>query len=116
MTQFATPYNRPKTIPAENFKNVKSCTQPEQVLPLKRILDGLKNGTIVLNSHPQEFDIPEHDIEVPAGATASQTNANVAAATVADLAESAEQSGDIITAHPGFQYHVLEYQIPEDEN
>lgn len=100
---FQTKYNFPEVIPAETYIGVKSCTQPEQVLPLKRILDGLKNGTIILNSAPQDYDIPEHDIDVVPGKTPEQTNANIASATAADLAESADKSGEIITAHPGFQ-------------
>lgn len=101
--QFNTPYNRSESFVGENYKNVPSVTQPEQVMPLKRILDGLKNGTIVLPAENQVFDIPEHEIDVQAGQTATQTNANIAAATSADLAESADNFGEDITAHPGFQ-------------
>ena len=98
-----TPYNRPKTIPSEDYSNVKSCTQPEQVLPLRRILEGLQNGTILLHNHEQEFDIPEHEIDIAPGASPEATNAAIAAATSADLAQSAAQAGEIITAAPGFQ-------------
>lgn len=101
--KFNTPYNRSESLVGENYKNVPSVTQPEQVMPLKRILDGLKNGTIILPAQTQVYDIPEHEIDVQAGSTATQTNANIAAATAADLAESAASFGEDITAHPGFQ-------------
>lgn len=97
--------NKPKTV-SESFKGIKSITQPEQVLPLNKIISGLKNGTIFLPQSNAQFDIPEHVIDVQAGDTPEQTNANVAAATAADLAESAASHGEIITAAPGF--------VPED--
>lgn len=100
---FKTAFNTKNFVKGEDYSKVKSVTQPEQVLPLKRILDGLKNGTIILNGHNEEFDIPEHEIDVAAGITPDQTNANINAATVADLAESANKAGENITAHPGFQ-------------
>lgn len=99
---FNTPYNRLNFLVGENYKKIKSCTQPEQVLPLKRILDGLRNGSIILNAQPLAFDIPEHEIEFEQGTTATATNANLNAAITADLAESAEQAGENITARPGF--------------
>lgn len=99
---FNTPYNRSKSIVGENYKKVKSCTQPEQVLPLKRILDGLRNGSIILNAHPLDYDIPEHEIEFDQGLTATETNANIANAVANDLAQSADKSGENITAAPGF--------------
>lgn len=99
---FNTPYNRPDSFIGENYSNVVSITQPDQVLPLKRILDGLKNGTIILNNGSGEYDIPEHEVEFETGRTPEQTNSNIASATEADLAESANKAGDVITAHPGF--------------
>lgn len=100
---FKTAYNVKNFVTGEDYKGVVSVTQPEQVLPLNRILSGLKNGTIVLDGKPQFFDITEHEIDVVAGETPEQTNSNIANATVADLAESATSAGEIITAHPGFQ-------------
>lgn len=99
---FQTPYNRSNFIVGENYTKVVSCTQPEQVLPLKRILDGLKNGTILLNSPAQQFDIPEHEIDFVQGKTPEQTNANIHAASLNDLNEQAAAAGDDITAAPGF--------------
>lgn len=103
---FQTPYKRLKIVSAETFKGVKSITQPEQVLPLNRIITGLKNGTIFLPNNNQEFDIPENMIDVPAGKTPESTNAAVHDATIAALDKSAADAGVVITAAPGF--------VPED--
>ena len=104
--KFKTPYNCDNFVSGEDYTDVKSCTQPDQVMPLKRILEGIKNGSIILPSTPQHYDIPEHDIDVAPGQTPEQTNANINAATSADLAESADNFGVDITAAPGF--------VPED--
>lgn len=100
---FKTPYTG-VCLCGEDYTRVKSITQPEQVLPLNRIIQGLKNGSILLDSRPQQFDIAEHDIDVAAGLTPEQTNANIAAATLRDNVATADAAGfDDITAHPGFQ-------------
>lgn len=104
-------YNTNHIAHGEDYSKVKSATQPEQVLPLRRILEGLSNGTIILDGQPQYFDIPEHTIEVAAGKTPEQTNANIAVATAADLAESAANAGEVITAHPGFQIEDVQEKI-----
>lgn len=100
---FKTAYNVKNHVSGEDYTRVKSKTQPEQVVPLNRIIEGLKNGSIILDGNPQHFDIAEHEINVFAGRTPEETNAIIAAATAADLAESAAKAGDVITAHPGFQ-------------
>lgn len=100
---FKTAFNTQNFVRGEDYSKIKSITQPEQVLPLNRIIDGLKNGTLILNGHYEDYDIPEHEIDVAAGKTPEQTNANISAATTADLAESADKAGENITAHPGFQ-------------
>lgn len=100
---FVTAYNKKFKFTGEDYRKVKSITQPEQVLPLQRIITGLRNGTILLNSTPQHFDIPEHDIEFRQGRTPEETNAAIHAAQVADLADQAQKFGNDITAAPGFQ-------------
>lgn len=99
---FKTAYNVKNHVTGEDYSKTVSQCQPEQVLPLKRILDGIKNGTIVMDGHPQQFDIAEHRIDVAAGTTPTQTNANIDAATTADLAKLADQFGEDITARPNF--------------
>lgn len=97
-----TAYNFGKIIPAEKVAG-KSITQPEQVMPLRKIIDGLRNGTLVLDmSKTQKFDIPEHDIDVPLGRTPESTNAAIHDASLADLSAKADAAGDDITAAPGF--------------
>lgn len=103
MTKFKTPYDGHVVIKGEDYKDVKSVTQPEQVLSLPRIIQGIKNGTIFLDNGLQYFDIPEHEIDIEQGKTPEVTNANFASQTLADLAESADKAGEVITAHPGFQ-------------
>lgn len=100
---FVTAYNGKFCFTGEDYKDVKSITQPEQVLPLRRIITGLRNGTILLNSTPQHFDIPEHEIDYRQGRTPEETNALIHAAQVEDLVTQAEKSGTNITAAPGFQ-------------
>lgn len=100
---FQTAFNRKKTISAESYKGVKSITEPEQVLPLKKIIQGLKNGTILLPERPQHYDIPEQEIDVKVGRSPESTNANIASATADFLVSSADRAGEIITAAPGFQ-------------
>ena len=97
-----TAYNFGPVIPAETVKG-KSITQPEQVLPLRKIMYGLRNGTLVLDmSKQQYFDIPEHEIDVQPGRTPESTNAAIADATLADLSAKADAAGEDITASPGF--------------
>ena len=97
-----TAYNFGPVIPAETVKG-KSITQPEQVMSLRKIMDGLRNGTLVLDmSKQQHFDIPEHEINVRPGRTPEATNAAIAEATLADLSAKADAAGDDITAAPGF--------------
>ena len=97
-----TAYNFGPVIPAETVEG-KSITQPEQVMPLRKIMDGLRNGTLVLDmSKQQYFDIPEHEIDVQAGRTPESTNAAIAEATLADLSAKADAAGEDITAAPGF--------------
>lgn len=100
---FVTAYNKKFKFTGEDYRKVKSITQPEQVLPLQRIISGLRNGTILLNSTPQHFDIPEHDVEFRQGRTPEETNAAIHAAQVADLADQAQKFGTDITSAPGFQ-------------
>ena len=71
-------------------------------MPLKRILSGLKNGSIILDSKPQHFDIPEHEIEFTQGRSPESTNAAIHDAQLNDLAASADAAGTDITAAPGF--------------
>ena len=97
-----TAYNFGLVIPAETVEG-KSITQPEQVMPLRKIMDGLRNGTLVLDmSKQQDFDIPEHEIDVQAGRTPESTNAAIAEATLADLSAKADAAGEDITSAPGF--------------
>lgn len=97
-----TAYNFGPVIPAETVKG-KSITQPEQVMPLRKIMDGLRNGTLVLDmSKQQHFDIPEHEIDVRPGRTPEATNAALAEATLADLSAKADAAGEDITSAPGF--------------
>lgn len=97
-----TAYNFGKIIPAEKVAG-KSITQPEQVMPLRKIMDGLRNGTLVLDmSKQQHYDIPEHEIDVKAGRTPESTNSAIHDATLADLSAKADSAGDDITAAPGF--------------
>lgn len=97
-----TAYNFGSVIPAETVKG-KSITQPEQVMPLRKIMDGLRKGTLVLDmSKQQHFDIPEHEIDVQSGRTPESTNAAIHDATLADLSAKADAAGDDITAAPGF--------------
>lgn len=97
-----TAYNFGPVIPAETVKG-KSITQPEQVMPLRKIMDGLRNGTLVLDmSKRQHFDIPEHEIDVQPGRTPEATNAAIADATLADLSAKADAAGEDITSAPGF--------------
>lgn len=103
MIKFKTPFDGHVVIKGEDYTDIKSVTQPEQVLSLPRIIQGIKNGTIFLDNSVQHFDIPEHEIDVEPGKTPEITNANYAASTLADLAESANKAGEFITAHPGFQ-------------
>lgn len=100
---FATAYNRPFIVSGESYEGVKSITQPEQVLPLSRIINGLKNGTIFLPSGEGKFDIPEHEIDVNSGKTPELTNSFINDAVLSDLEKSADDAGDDITAAPGFQ-------------
>lgn len=100
--QFKTPFNGLSKISGEDYSKVKSITQPEQVLPFAKIVAGLKNGTIFLPDKPQHFDIPEHEIDVPSQTTPEGTNAAVSEAVARDLAETAAQAGEDITAAPGF--------------
>lgn len=102
MTKFVTAYNGLFKITGENYSKIPSITQPEQVLPFDKIIAGLKNGTIFLPDKPQQFDIPEHDIDIPSQNTPEGTNAAVAAATLQDLEATAAQAGEDITASPGF--------------
>lgn len=97
-----TAYNFGPVIPAETVKG-KSITQPEQVMPLRKIIDGLRNGTLVLDmSKQQHYDIPEHEIDVKAGRTPEATNAAIHDATLSDLSDKADAAGEDITAAPGF--------------
>lgn len=91
-----------KHVAAESFKGIKSITEPEQVLPLQRIISGLKNGTIFLPQHNLQYDIPESELNVPSGITPESTNSAVHDATIAALDKSAADAGEIITAAPGF--------------
>ena len=100
---FRTAYNGKVSVSGEDYSKIKSITQPEQVLPLNRIISGLKNGTILLNSTPQHFDIPEHDIVYQQGHTPESTNAALHEAQLNDLNVSAENAGTDITSAPGFQ-------------
>ena len=100
--EFKTPYNGKSVIKGEDYSKIPSITQPEQVLPFDKIIAGLKNGTIFLPDKPQQFDIPEHEIEIPSSNTPEGTNAAVAAATLQDLEATAAQAGEDITATPGF--------------
>ena len=57
--KFKTPYNCDNFVSGEDYTDVKSCTQPDQVMPLKRILEGIKNGSIILPSTPQhQYHVP----------------------------------------------------------
>lgn len=97
-----TAYNFGLVVPAETVKG-KSITQPEQVMPLRKIMDGLRNGTLVLDmSKQQHFDISEHEIDVQPGRTPESTNAAIADATLADLSAKADAAGEDITSAPGF--------------
>ena len=99
---FRTAFNTKSRVSGEDYKKIKSITEPEQVLPLKRILTGLKNGSIILDSKPQDFDIPEHDINVVPGRTPEETNARIHAAQLEDIAASADAAGSVVTAAPGY--------------
>lgn len=99
---FRTAFNGKTKISGEDYSKVVSITEPEQVLPLKRILSGLKNGSIILDSKPQHFDVPEHEIDFVQGRTPESTNAAIHEAQLNDLAASADAAGTDITAAPGF--------------
>ena len=83
-------YDKNFKILAEKQKT-KSIVQPGQALPMNKLIKGVINGSIVINSVPAEYDFCEKEVDVQEGKTPSST---FAAANEAFVNELQQQSSD----------------------
>lgn len=103
MVDIRMPYDEKRNIVYGAIKEVgTSICEPGNALPMRKLVKGIINGSIVINTSRGEYDLPEGvSEEFSPGKTVAETNRNANAASTAFLDSSSDLPADP-TASPSF--------------